>query len=205
MIFTERFFDCAFRAWEVSEFSKWDLSSELFQNQLGFNFTINAGLIQSFIPGFASNYSYDTEMLIKMRFQKTYITFKDDNQRIQLNGQIDTMFLTAKGNEVVYKIVLGYSFAFNFGIEVGDNNYTVRAKILTAETSFVPDSGESDSDAQTFCDNLNNILGFLIRYLNKVVLDAGIEFSNPLNLLFAKPTIKITDGALYFFLGLLLK
>lgn len=69
--------------------------------------------------------------------------------------------------------------------------------------SVIPNSNEVDPsyDDYIVALNLNNILSFIERYANKVILSGGLTIANPLKYLFLTPLIIVKDGALYLNLG----
>ena len=159
-IVTNRFANCALKAFEDSEYSTIVISSKIFRDDLGLNMTINVDLIQSFIPDFANDYSYDQEIVIQMTLLNNQITFSEKDQQIKVKGQMKLKFLTADSSDssdstsnssitefqqqLVYYSTLEYTSAFNISIESmpEKKQYMLQSKIIDIQTDVIRDPTE---------------------------------------------------------------
>ncbi len=111
--------------------------------------------------------------------------------------------MTQNNNTIVYKANIAYNAGVILTVAAANNSYAVGATIVNLSATVISDPKQIDANPldYNFNENLNNILGFMQRYANKVILAEGLSFANPLQRLFLIPTLKVMDGALYGFFG----
>ena len=181
-IISERFLNCALRAYETSDLGSYPYSSRQLVDHLKLNLTFTVGSMQSIMPNFGvtEQLQPETEILFYLKLSKTVGKFLEKGQLIRVSGNVLATFVVAENRSMVYEANIQFQGSVNVSLWTAKEanrtrRYHVRAQIEDIRAQVIPNPDKIDPDVTDYqlSENLNSILLFLRRWVNSMLEKEG--------------------------------